>query len=103
MVMTWSRSSTSSLNLCEKKKTASPSVQLKYASKQLEKKGTSGTSQVYAEGLKQASQKFSGKELNSNTAIDFIQTLMGGAAQSTGSATATPVTFAGNDCWAAGW
>ena len=67
----------------QKKKTASTSAQLRYAGKQLEKKANSGTARVYADSLKKASVKYSDKELNPNSAIDFIQTLMGGAVPST--------------------
>ncbi len=61
----------------EKKKSAPVSTQLNYASKQLVKKIPSGTAQLYAGGLKEASQKFSEKQIDTNSALDFVQTLMG--------------------------
>ena len=58
---------------------ASPSEQMEYAGQQLQKSAKSNTAKVYAQGLKQAAERFSGKEINTDTALDLVQTLMGGA------------------------
>jgi hypothetical protein len=64
----------------KEKKGADPADQLAYASEILRQK-KSGSAQLYAGGLSQASQDFRGKQIDSNNAISFIQTLMGGGQQ----------------------
>jgi len=56
---------------------ADPADQLAYASQLLRQK-KSGSAQVYANGLAQASKDFQGKQINQGNAMSFIQTLMGG-------------------------
>ena len=51
--------------------------QLGYASKNLRSQSTSGSAQLYADGLAQASQDFVGKELNAGTAGTLINAMMG--------------------------
>jgi hypothetical protein len=65
------------------KKNTTPADQLKYAS-QLLSKQQSGSAQVYAKGLAQASKEFKGrKQVTPNNAINLIQALMGGGQAST--------------------
>lgn len=59
------------------KQGADPADQLAYASEILRQR-KSGSSQLYANGLSQASRDFKGKQIDSNNAMSFIQTLMGG-------------------------
>lgn len=51
--------------------------QLDHASKTLRDKSTSGSAQLYADGLAQASREFVGKELNAGTAGTLVNALMG--------------------------
>lgn len=51
--------------------------QLDYASRTLREQSTSGTAQLYADGLAQASREFVGKELNTATAGTLVNALMG--------------------------
>lgn len=65
------------------KKNATPADQLAYAS-QLLRQQTSGSAQVYAQGLSQASNEFKGqKQVTPNNAINLIQALLGGGQAST--------------------
>jgi hypothetical protein len=60
------------------KKTANPADQLEYAS-QLLRQQKSGSAQVYAQGLTQASKEFQGKkQVTPNNALTLIQALLGG-------------------------
>jgi hypothetical protein len=56
---------------------ADPADQLAYASEILRQR-KSGSSQLYAKGLYQASQDFKGQQITQNNAVNFIQTLLGG-------------------------
>lgn len=60
------------------KKTASPADQLAYASELLRQK-ESGSAKYYAGGLMTAAQKFTGRSVTPDNAMDLIQTLLGGA------------------------
>lgn len=51
--------------------------QLAYASKTLREQSTSGSAQLYADGLQQASREFVGKDLNTSTAGTLINAMMG--------------------------
>lgn len=64
--------------------TKTPSAQLDAASRSLSK-STSGSAQIYAQGLKKASQDFKGKDLTADNVGMLINSLMGmgGAAAST--------------------
>ncbi len=65
------------------KKDADPADQLEYAS-QLLRQQKSGSAQVYAQGLSQASQEFQGqKKISPDNAINLIQALLGGGQAST--------------------
>ncbi|MCX6001253.1 MAG: hypothetical protein NTY79_01750 [Chloroflexi bacterium] len=58
------------------KKGANPSEQLAYAAEILRQQ-KSGSAQLYAKGLSQASQQFQGQEVNSDNAMTLIPTLLG--------------------------
>lgn len=65
------------------KRTASPADQLEYASQLLRQK-QSGSAQVYAQGLAQASRQFQGqKQVTPDNALTLIQTLLGGGQEPT--------------------
>ncbi len=61
------------------RRTASPADQLAYASELLRQK-QSGSAKYYAGGLMSAAQKFAGKSVTPDNAMDLIQTLLGGGA-----------------------
>jgi hypothetical protein len=56
---------------------ADPADQLAYASELLRQQ-KSGSAQLYAKGLSQASQQFQGQQVTPNNAMTLIQTLLGG-------------------------
>jgi len=62
----------------ETKQGADPADQLEYASQLLRKKSQSGSAQMYAEGLSQASHEFQGKKITTDNAMDLISLLLGG-------------------------
>ena len=51
--------------------------QLEHASKTLRAQSTSGSAQLYADGLERASHEFVGKELNASTAGTLVNAMMG--------------------------
>jgi hypothetical protein len=59
------------------KKGADPADQLEYAAQMLRQR-KSGSSQLYAKGLEQASQQFQGQQVTPANAMTLIQTLLGG-------------------------
>ena len=59
------------------KKGADPADQLEYAAQMLRQR-KSGSSQLYASGLEQASQQFQGQQVTPANAMTLIQTLLGG-------------------------
>lgn len=59
------------------KQGADPADQLAYASELLRQR-KSGSAQVYAQGLSQASKEFQGQQVTPNNAMTLIQTLLGG-------------------------
>jgi hypothetical protein len=61
----------------KEKEGADPADQLAYAS-QLLRQRKSGSAQVYANGLAQASKEFQGQQVTPNNAMNLIQALMGG-------------------------
>jgi len=61
----------------KEKKGADPADQLAYASEILRQR-KSGSAQLYAKGLSQASQEFQGQQVTSGNAMTLIQTLLGG-------------------------
>ena len=65
-------------NSLQQKQGKSASSALTYASKKLAKNTTSGSGQLYAQGLSQAATKFKGKTVDSKGALDLLQTLIGG-------------------------
>jgi len=68
----------------KEKKNADPADQLEYAAQLLRNKSSSGSAQVYAKGLTQASKDISGKSVDLNTIVPLLQTLMsGGEAKTT--------------------
>lgn len=61
---------------------ASPSKQLRQASQYLAKNGTSGSAQVYSQGLAQAAKQFRGQStVTPDNAALLIQSLLGGGGQ----------------------
>ena len=65
-------------NSLQQKQGKSDSSALTYAAKKLAKNTTSGSGQLYAQGLSQAATKFKGKKVDSKGALDLLQTLIGG-------------------------
>jgi hypothetical protein len=66
----------------KEKSSATPADQLAYASQILSRKSQSGSAQVYAQGLSNASTKFQGKKaVTPNSAMTLIQTLLGAQAK----------------------
>lgn len=64
-------------------KNASPSQQLNQASQYLAQHGTSGSAQIYSQGLAQAAQQFQGQSaVTPENAMTLIQSLLGGGQQS---------------------
>jgi len=61
----------------KEKKGADPADQLAYAAEILRQR-KSGSAQLYAKGLSQASEQFQGQQVNSGNAMTLIQTLLGG-------------------------
>ena len=62
---------------------APPSRQLQHASEYLAQNATSGSGQVYAQGLAQAAQQFQGQSaVTPDNAMQLIQSLLGGGQQS---------------------
>lgn len=82
----------------EKKKEASPSAALNYAAKQVGRKATSGSGQIYAQNLSRAAAQFKGRQMDQRGALDLLQTLIGGG-QPAAQATAQPAahTASGDD------
>ncbi len=69
----------------ETKKDASAADQLEYASQLLRQNPTSGSAVAYSEGLERAAEKFQGKQVTPDSAVELISALMGagsGQAQS---------------------
>jgi hypothetical protein len=60
------------------KPSADPADQLAYASELLREKSQSGSAQMYAQGLSQASQEFSGQNITTDDAMTLINLLLGG-------------------------
>ncbi|KAF0111808.1 MAG: hypothetical protein FD147_610 [Chloroflexi bacterium] len=80
----------------KEKKNALPADQLAYASQILRNKSQSGSAQLYAEGLSDASSQFKGvKSITPDSAITLIQTLLG--AQDTVPAASAPSSDGGAD------
>ena len=61
----------------KEKKGADPADQLEYAAQMLRQR-KSGSSQMYAKGLEQASQQFQGQQVTPANAMTLIQSLLGG-------------------------
>lgn len=65
------------------KKSAAPSEQLAYASQVLAQRSSSGSAQLYAQGLADASERFKGQQaVTPENAMLLVQALMGGHASS---------------------
>jgi hypothetical protein len=65
-------------------KGTAPSNQLQHASQYLSQHATSGSGQIYAQGLAQAAQQFQGQEaVTPDNAMLLIQSLLGGGQQAT--------------------
>jgi hypothetical protein len=65
-------------NSIEKKQNLPASDALAYAAKQVSKNTTSGSGQLYAQGLANAATQFKGQTINPKSAISLLQTLIGG-------------------------
>ena len=63
----------------KEKQGSDPADQLEYAA-QILRQRKSGSAQLYAKGLSQASQQFQGKQVTSDNAMTLIQSLLGGGA-----------------------
>ncbi|MHB0965190.1 MAG: hypothetical protein ACYC36_01940 [Bellilinea sp.] len=61
----------------ETKKDASAADQLEYASQLLRQNPTSGSAVAYSEGLERAAEKFQGKQVTPDSAVELISALMG--------------------------
>jgi hypothetical protein len=85
-------------NAASKSKTKTPAAQLAAASRSLSK-STSGSAQIYAQGLKKASQDFKGKDLTADNVGVLINSLMGtsGTAASTQPSVENQVQIGGGD------
>jgi len=62
----------------QEKQGEAPSDMLSYAAKMLGQKTTSGSGTLYAKGLSEAAKQTQGQEINPQTAIQLLQTLIGG-------------------------
>lgn len=75
----------------KEKKSADPADQLEYAAQLLRQKSSSGSAQVYAKGLTEASKEISGKTVDMNTILPLLQTLMSGGETKTSTQTQSGV------------
>ena len=71
----------------KERKNADTADQLEYASQLLRQRSKSCSASLYTEGLSEASKQFTGKQIDIDTIIPLLQTLMGG-----GTAPAKPST-----------
>jgi len=71
-------------NSLQDKKNSSQSDALAYAAKQLNQNSTSGSGKLYAQGLEQAASQFKGKEIDTQSAMTFLQTIIGAGQPSQG-------------------
>jgi hypothetical protein len=62
----------------QEKQGSSDSAALAFAAKQLSNSTTSASGQLYAKGLSQAATQFKGQQFDSQTAMQLLQTLIGG-------------------------
>jgi hypothetical protein len=60
------------------KKNAPASTALAYASQKVSKESTSGSGQLYAQGLAQAATQMQGQTINPQSAVQILQALIGG-------------------------
>ena len=65
-------------NALNAKKNASASTALEYASQKVAKESTSGSGQLYAQGLAQAATQMQGQSVTPQSAIQILQALIGG-------------------------
>jgi hypothetical protein len=84
-------------NALEKKKGSSTSTALNYAAQQLSKNTSSGSGKLYAENLAQAASQFKGKQIDSQGALQLLQTLIGG--RQSGQLDNQSTAQAGGDSW----
>jgi hypothetical protein len=73
----------------KEKKNADPADQLEYAAQLLRSKSSSGSAQVYAKGLTQASKDINGKSVDLNTIVPLLQTLLSGGETKTAAASSS--------------
>jgi hypothetical protein len=65
-------------NALQKKQGSSTSDALAYAAQQVGQTATSSSGKLYAQGLTQAASQMQGKQLDLNTGVQLLQTLIGG-------------------------
>jgi hypothetical protein len=65
-------------NALLQKKDSPDSTALAYAAKLLNKEASSGSSKLYAQGLNNAADQFKGKKVDAQSAVQLLQTLIGG-------------------------
>ncbi len=65
-------------NALNARQNSSPSAALKYASQQVSKETKSGSGQLYAQGLAQAATQLKGQTINQQSALQLLQSLIGG-------------------------
>ena len=72
----------------QQKQDAKPAAQLKYVSQQLEKKTTSGSGKMYAQGFSQAARNIKGSGITLDTILPLLLMILGGGKSgTTGSST----------------
>lgn len=72
----------------QQKQDAKPAAQLKYVSKQLEQKATSGSGKMYAQGFSQAAKNIKGSGISLENILPLLLMILGGGKSgSTGSST----------------
>ena len=68
----------------QKKQGSSDSAALNYAAKQLSQKTSSGSGKLYAQNLSRAASQLKGKSIDAGSAIQLLQSLIGGQAGQAG-------------------
>lgn len=67
----------------QQKQKAKPAAQLKYVSQQLEKKATSGSGKMYAQGFSQAAQNIKGSSITLENILPLLLMILGGGKSTT--------------------
>ncbi len=77
------------------RKSSPVSTQLQHAATTLRTGSTSGSAQLYADGLQEAAARFKGRQVTEKNAMELIQSLMGLGGQASQAATPAPQPQAG--------